>query len=40
MFLQTFLLALTARGLGTCVHVSIAGYHEIVREHNVVFHDV
>ena len=26
MFLQTFLLALTARGLGSCVQVSIAGY--------------
>src|SRR6476620_5044390 len=32
MFLQTFLLALTARGLSTCVQVSIAGYPEIVRE--------
>ena len=32
MFLQTFLLALTARGLGTCVQVSIAGYPEIVHE--------
>jgi nitroreductase len=32
MFLQTFRLALTARGLGTCVQVSIAGYPEIVRE--------
>jgi nitroreductase len=32
MFLQTMLLALTARGLGTCVQVSIAGYPEIVRE--------
>ncbi|MDT4983280.1 MAG: hypothetical protein QOF95_770 [Pseudonocardiales bacterium] len=32
MFLQTFLIALTARGLGTCVQVSIAGYPEIVRE--------
>jgi nitroreductase len=31
MFLQTFLLALTARGLGTCIEVSIAGYAEIVR---------
>lgn len=30
MFLQTLLLALTARGLGTCVQVSIAGYPEIV----------
>ena len=32
MFLQTFLLALTAHGLGTCVQVSIAGYPEIVLE--------
>jgi nitroreductase len=32
MFLQTLVLALTARGLGTCVQVSIAGYPEIVRE--------
>ena len=31
MFLQTLLLALTARGLGTCVEVSIAGYPQIVR---------
>ncbi len=31
MFLQTLLLALTARGLGSCVDVSIAGYPEIVR---------
>lgn len=32
MFLQTLILALTARGLGTCVQVSIAGYPDIVRE--------
>jgi nitroreductase len=32
MFLQTLLLALTARGLATCVQVSIAGYPDIVRE--------
>jgi nitroreductase len=32
MFVQTLLLALTARGLGTCVQVSIAGYPEIVHE--------
>ena len=32
MFLQNLLLALTARGLGTCVQVSIAGYPETVRE--------
>lgn len=31
MFLQTLLLALTARGLGTCVEVSITGYPEVVR---------
>jgi nitroreductase len=31
MFLQTLVLALTARGLGTCVQVSIAGYPEIIR---------
>ncbi|WP_422748524.1 nitroreductase [Mycobacterium sp. WMMD1722] len=32
MYLQTLLLALTERGLGTCVQVSIAAYPEIVRE--------
>jgi nitroreductase len=32
MFLQTLLLALTARGLATCVQVSVAGYPDIVRE--------
>jgi nitroreductase len=31
MFLQTLVLALTERGLGTCVQVSIAEYPEIVR---------
>jgi nitroreductase len=31
MFLQTLILALTARGLGTCVQVSIAGYPDVVR---------
>lgn len=31
MFLQTMLLALTERGLGTCVQVSIAAYPEILR---------
>ena len=31
MYLQTLLLALTSRDLGTCVEVSIAGYPEIVR---------
>ena len=33
MFLQTLLLGLTERGLGTCVQVSIAEYPEIVRAH-------
>lgn len=32
MFLQTFVLALTARGLGSCVQVSVAGYPDILRE--------
>jgi nitroreductase len=32
MFLQTLILALTVRGLGTCVEVSIAGYPEIIHE--------
>ena len=32
MFMQNFLLALTAQGLGTCVQVSIAGYPETVRD--------
>jgi nitroreductase len=32
MFLQTLMLALTARGLGTCVQVSIAGYPEIIHK--------
>src|SRR5215469_3997640 len=31
MFLQTLLLALTERGLGSCVEVSISGYPETVR---------
>jgi nitroreductase len=31
MFLQTFLLALTARGVGSCVQVSIAGYPDVIR---------
>jgi nitroreductase len=33
MFLQTFLLALNARGLGSCVQVSVAGYPEVLRDH-------
>ncbi|MGH6813409.1 MAG: nitroreductase [Methylocella sp.] len=31
MFLQTLLLALTERGLASCVEVSVAGYPEIIR---------
>ena len=31
MFVETFLLALTERGLGSCVEVSVVGYPEIVR---------
>jgi nitroreductase len=31
MYVQTLLLALTERGLGSCVEVSVAGYPEIVR---------
>ena len=31
MFLQTLLLALTARGLGSCVEVSVAGYPDVIR---------
>lgn len=31
MFLQTLLLALTERGLGTCVQVSIAEYPQVLR---------
>src|SRR6516225_7274309 len=31
MFLQTLLLALTERGLGSCCEVSVAGYPEIIR---------
>jgi nitroreductase len=33
MFLQTLLLALTSRGLDSCVQVSTALYPEVVREH-------
>ena len=31
MFLQTLLLVLTERGLGSCVEVSVAGYPELIR---------
>lgn len=33
MFLQTLLLALTERGIDSCVQVSTALYPDIVREH-------
>lgn len=32
LLLQTLLLALTERGLGTCVQVSVAGYPDILRK--------
>jgi len=32
MFLQTFILGLTARGLGTCVQMLIAGFPDVVRQ--------
>ncbi|KAH7401433.1 Nitroreductase-like protein [Pyrenochaeta sp. MPI-SDFR-AT-0127] len=32
MWLQSFTLALTAQGLGSCVMVSTAGYEEVVKE--------
>ena len=31
MYLQTFILGLTARGLGTCVQMLIAGFPDVVR---------
>lgn len=31
MFIQTFILALTERGLGTCLQVSVTGYSEVLR---------
>ena len=31
MYLQILMLALTARDLGTCVEVSVAGYPNVVR---------
>ncbi|SEH87272.1 Nitroreductase [Mycolicibacterium rutilum] len=33
MFLQTLLLALTERGLATCVQVSVAHFPDVLREH-------
>jgi nitroreductase len=40
MFLQTFMLALTARGIGSCVQVSIAGYPDVIREQLGVVEDL
>ncbi|TPG35217.1 nitroreductase [Mycolicibacterium hodleri] len=40
MFLQTFMLALTARGVGSCVQVSIAGYPDVIREQLGVAEDM
>lgn len=33
MFVQTLMLALTERGLGACLQVSVTGYPEVLREH-------
>jgi nitroreductase len=33
MFLQTFVLALFARGIGSCVQVCVAGYPDVLRQH-------
>lgn len=32
MYLQTFILGLTARGLGTCVQMLVAGFPDVIRE--------
>ncbi|KAI1346828.1 oxidoreductase [Xylaria sp. FL0043] len=32
MYLQTFLLALTEMGVGSCVEISVAGYPDVVRK--------
>ena len=32
MFVQTFMLALTERGLGSCLQVSVTGYPDVLRE--------
>ncbi|KZZ97548.1 nitroreductase [Moelleriella libera RCEF 2490] len=40
MYLQTLLLALTDRGLGSCVQVSIAGYRDVVRQEVGVAEDL
>jgi nitroreductase len=33
LFVQTFVLALSARGIGTCVQVCVAGYPDVLRRH-------
>lgn len=33
MFVQTFMLALTERGLGSCLQVSVTGFPDVLREH-------
>jgi nitroreductase len=40
MFLQTFMLALNARGVGSCVQVSIAGYPDVIREQLSISEDM
>ncbi|KAK6066466.1 hypothetical protein SCUP515_10652 [Seiridium cupressi] len=40
MYLQTFLLALTELGVGSCVQVSIAGYRDLVRKELGVAEDL
>lgn len=40
MYLQTLLLALTKRGLGTCVEVSVAGHPDILRRELGVAEDL
>lgn len=32
LFVQTFMLTLTERGLGTCLEVSVPGYPEVLRK--------
>ncbi|QIW96789.1 hypothetical protein AMS68_002307 [Peltaster fructicola] len=39
MFVQTLMLALTERGLGTCLQVSVAGYPEVLKRGFKLEHD-
>ncbi|TGJ81103.1 hypothetical protein E0Z10_g7672 [Xylaria hypoxylon] len=32
MYVQTFLLALTEEGVGSCVEISVAGYPDVVKK--------